>query len=74
MNRPATKLAAKGTLDISAVSPKGAMVPKTLDMFVSMASKFTSRVPVYARAIMAKAMSPMVSAMPEARLTSFPAR
>jgi len=73
MNKPATKLAAKGTLDTSAVSPSGAMMPMTLDMLVVTASKFMSKVPVYARAIMAKAMSPMVSAMPAALLTSFPA-
>jgi len=73
MNKPTMKLATKGTLDTRAVSPNGAMMPMTLDMFVVMASKFTSKVPVYVRAIMAKAMSPMVSAMPVALLTSFPA-
>lgn len=74
MNNPATKLATKGTLDTSAVSPKGAMMPKTLDMFVVMASKFMSRVPVYAKPIMMTAIIPMVSAMPEALLTRFPAK
>ncbi len=74
MNNPATKLATKGTLDTSAVSPKGAITPKTLDMFVVMASKFMSRVPVYAKPIMMKAIIPMVSAMPEALLTRFPAK
>lgn len=74
MNKPAIKLPTKGTLDISAVSPKGARVPKTLDMFVVMASKFTSKVPVYARAIMATATTPMVSAIPETLWTIFPAR
>lgn len=74
MNNPATKLATKGTLDTSAVSPKGAMMPMTLDMFVVMASKFTLRAPAYAKPIMMKAKTAMVSAMPEALLTRCPAK
>ena len=74
MNSPATKLATKGTLDNRAVSPSGPMMPNTLDMFVVMASKFMSSVPVYARAIRIKAKTPIVSALAEALLAMFPAK
>lgn len=49
-------------------------MPKTLDMFVVMASKFTLRAPAYAKPIMMKAKTAMVSAMPEALLTRCPAK
>jgi len=74
MNKPATKLATKGTLDSRAPIPNGAIMPKTFDMFEVIASKFKSRLPVYAKAITIKAKTPMVSAMPETLLTRCPAK
>lgn len=68
------KLATKGTLDTRATSPKGAIMPKKFDMFEVIASKFKSRLPVYAKAITMKAKIPMVSAMPETLLTRCPAK
>ena len=70
----ATKLATKGTLETRAVSPRGAMIPRTLDMFVVIASKFISRLPVYTRAIMMKAKTPIANAMLETLLIRFPAK
>jgi hypothetical protein len=46
-NKPATKLATKGTLDTKAIIPKGAITPKTFEMLELIASKFKSRLPVY---------------------------
>jgi len=74
MNKPAMKLAAKGTLDARATIPKGAIMPRTFDMFAVIASKFKSRLPVYAKAITIKAKTPRVIAMPETLLTRFPAK
>ena len=74
MNKPAMKLAAKGTLDARATIPKGAIMPRTFDMFAVIASKFKSRLPVYAKAITIKAKTPIVSAIPETLLTKCPAK
>jgi len=72
MNKPAMKLAMKGTLDARATIPKGAKIPRTFDMFAVIASIFMSRFPVYANSIKIIAKTPIVNAMPEILLTSFP--
>ena len=74
MNRPATKLATKGMLDIRAMIPNGASSPIMLDMVAVIDSILISRVPVYANAIMIKAKTAMVIAMPDMRLTSSPTK
>ncbi len=72
MNRPATKLATKGTLDTRATIPKGVIMPRTFDMFADIESKFTLRFPVYAIAIMMNATTTIAIAMLEIFLNSFP--
>ena len=74
MNKPATKLATKGTLDTRAMIPKGAIMPSIFVMFALMDSKFTLRLPVYANAIMTKMKTPIVTAMCETFLTKVPAK
>ena len=74
MNRPATKLATKGTLDKRAVSPKGASIPAIFEMFVAMVSKFRFIVPEYARTIRMKTKIPIVSALSEILLNRLPAK
>ena len=74
MNKPAMKLAAKGTLDSRATIPKGAIMLRMFDMFAVIASKLMLKFPVYAKAIMIKAKIPIVSAMPETLLTKCPAK
>ena len=74
MNRPATKLATKGTLDKRAVNPKGERIPAMFEMFVTMVSKFRFIVPEYARTIRMKTKIPIVSALSEILLNMLPAK
>ena len=74
MNKPATKLATKGTLDRRAVSPKGASIPAMFEMFVVMVSRFRFIIPEYARTIMMKTKIPIVSALSEILLNMLPTK
>ena len=68
------KLPTKGTLDSRAISPRGAIAPMTFDMFATIASKFKSRLPVYAKIITKKAISPKVNDLPDRLLKKCPAK
>jgi len=67
------KLATKGTLDAKVIIPKGVIMPTTVERFAINAFKSKLRLPEYIRAIMTKAKTPIVSAMPETLLNILPA-
>ena len=72
MNRPATKLDTKGTLDTRATIPNGVIMPRMFDIFAVIESMFTLRLPVYASTIMMNATTTIAIAMLEIFLNSFP--
>ena len=74
MNKPATKLATKGTLVTIATIPKGATMFSTFDMFVIIDSMLISIVPVYTKAITANAIIPTATAMPAILFRIVPAK
>lgn len=74
MNRPATKLAAKGTLVIAAITPNGASTPTKLETLAVIASTFTSKFPVLQKITKIIAKIARVTAMPETLRTIFPTK
>ena len=65
MNKPATKLAAKGTLVIAAMIPRGASIPTTSVTLAFIASRFRFRFPVLQNRMITMATITRVKDMPE---------
>lgn len=74
MNRPATKLAAKGTLVIAAMIPRGASTPMNSVTPADIASMFRSRFPVLQNTMITMATITRVRVMPEILRNIWPAK
>jgi len=74
MNSPATKLAAKGTLVIAAITPKGASMPTKFETLEVIVSTFTSKFPVLQKITRIIAKIARVTAMPETLRTTCPTK
>lgn len=68
------KLATNGTLDTRAIIPMVVRTLKKLAMLAFIESKFRLKIPVYANISMVAMIIPTVNAIPEALLTSWPAK
>ena len=74
MNKPAMKLATKGTLETKAMIPRGASRLTKLVMLAVIESKLICTVPAYARIISVTVTIAIVIAIPDTRFTNWPAK
>ena len=74
MNKPATKLAAKGTLVIAAIIPRGASIPMNSVTLADIASTFKSRFPVLQNIMTTIATITRVRVIPEILLNILPTK